>query len=97
MKSFHLSTSSTCILAISALLASAAVHSDALSYHFFLDDYLHLYQAANTGFLEFVMTPHGFHLYQTRNAIFYLLYKLFGVRADCSEERPNRFLGASGE
>ena len=59
------------------------MHSDALSYQFSLDDYLHLYQAANTGFLEFVMTPHGFHLYQTRNAIFCLLYKLFGVRADC--------------
>jgi len=83
MKSSHRSTSSTYILAISALLASAVVHSDALSYQFSLDDYLHLYQAANTGFLEFVMTPHGFHLYQTRNAIFYLLYKLFGVRADC--------------
>lgn len=56
-------------------------HSSLLTHHFWGDDYLHLYQIANVGFWEFIITPHGGHLYLLRNFFFFTFFKLFGLNA----------------
>jgi hypothetical protein len=48
--------------------------------YFLADDFLHLYQIANDGPAAFIITPHGGHLYVTRNAVFYATTLLFGPR-----------------
>lgn len=69
-------------LVITAMIFSALVHSSILRNFFFYDDYLHLYDAANRGFIKFIILPHGGHLYLVRNVIFYAFYKLFGFHTE---------------
>jgi len=70
------------ILVLIPLFSSAFVQSPILSYFFYYDDFLHFFQAANTEFLEFIITPYGGHLYLTRNLFFFIFYKFFGLRAE---------------
>ncbi len=46
--------------------------------YFFADDFVAMLDIANRGFLRFVIEPFGGHLYVVRNAIFYVVYRLFG-------------------
>lgn len=65
--------------AIIPILFSAVVHSSVLSRFFQQDDFLHLYQIANTGFFEFFITPHSGHLLLFNNLVFFTLVKIFGL------------------
>ena len=58
---------------------AAVVYSPVLRNYFWADDFLHLYQIVNTGWREFVLTPHGGHIYLVRNTIFYLLHHAFDL------------------
>jgi hypothetical protein len=50
--------------------------------YFFAGDFHNFYLFLNHGLVEFVVAPHGGHLLITRNAIWWLLYQLFGLRAE---------------
>ena len=65
-----------------AVLLSAVVHYSVVSDFFMHDDFVHLYQIANHGFWEFLLTPHGGHLLATSNLVFYLCFQIFGVQAE---------------
>ena len=67
----------------SALAAAAAVTTFAwiLDLDFWLDDFMHLYNLANNGYLRLVLTPHGGHLFLTTNTAYFVLRRLFGLWA----------------
>jgi hypothetical protein len=62
------------------LIPAVIVHGMILQFNFFSDDYLYFYQMANTGFLEFLITPYGGHMLPFRNILFFLLYKAFSLK-----------------
>jgi hypothetical protein len=64
------------------VLCAAAVQSPALGHFFRDDDFLHLYQIVDLGYMRFVFTPHGGHVLTTTFSIFYLCYELFGLHAE---------------
>ena len=45
------------------VIFSTLIHFVILYCYFIGDDFIHFYQAANTGFWEFIITPHGGHIY----------------------------------
>ena len=47
---------------------------------FFADDYLHLFELANFGPVDFIVSPYAGQMYLARNAVFYLSYLAFGMR-----------------
>lgn len=49
-----------------------------LQNYFVFDDFLHLYNLVNNGLLQFLLTPHGGHLYMVRNLIFAGCYWVCG-------------------
>ena len=61
------------------LAASCLVYGSILENYFFHDDFLHLYNLANNGLIQFLFTPHGGHVLVLRNLIFYTCYRLFGL------------------
>lgn len=61
------------------LLLVAFVHRSVLGRFFIADDFLHFFQLANDGFVRFLGTPHGGHLYYARNALWGGLHALFGM------------------
>ncbi len=61
------------------LACTALVYWSLVRNYFFEDDFLHLYRIANTGPLEFFLTPHGGHILVVRNLIFYAFYSAFGL------------------
>ncbi len=63
-------------------LLTAIVHYPIVADYFKHDDFIHLYQIANHGFWEFLLTPHGGHLLATSNLVFYVLFQLFGLQAE---------------
>lgn len=65
--------------ALVPLLFSAIVYRPILDNYFYTDDFGHLYNLANNGVGEFLLTPHGGHLLFVRNLIFCAFYKLFGL------------------
>lgn len=67
--------------ALPAVLAAAAVHAPVLRFWFYSDDLLHLFQLGNLGLAEFVLKPHGGHLYVVRNLVFALAHAVFGLDA----------------
>ena len=62
------------------LIPAVIVQGMILQFNFFSDDYLYFYQIANTGFLEFLITPYGGHMVPFRNILFFLLYKAFSLK-----------------
>jgi len=76
------SGSSRWALPLVAVLCAAAVQSPALGHYFRDDDFLHLYQIIDLGYLNFVFITHGGHLLTTTFSIFYLCYELFGLHAE---------------
>jgi hypothetical protein len=64
-----------------ALAVTAAVYAPIIHSYFRSDDFLHLYDMVNRPLLDFLIKPHGGHLFFTRNAVFWLWHELFGVRA----------------
>jgi len=58
---------------------SIIVFRDLSSGYFYNDDFRHLYDIANKGFLEPVLAPYGGHAYLVRNTILYVLYESFGL------------------
>ncbi len=67
------------LIGLLPVLLSGAVYWPILGNYFAYDDFLHLYRIANTGPLEFFLTPHGGHILLVRNLIFYAFYKAFGL------------------
>jgi len=65
------------VAALAALLAAAPV----LRVYFHDDDFLHLFQIANFGPLEFITTPNAGHMYLVRNSVFFLNFLVFGMHA----------------
>jgi len=63
------------------IATSLIVHAIAASGFFRGDDFIHLYQIENHGYVEFALTPHGGHLMMTRNSLLYLAKQLFGLHA----------------
>jgi len=61
------------------ILFSVIVFRDLSSGYFYYDDFKHLYDIANKGFLEPILTPHGGHAYLVRNTILYVLFESFGM------------------
>jgi hypothetical protein len=64
-----------------AIAASLVVFVDVIGNGFFRDDYLHLYNNSNVPLMEALLAPHGGHWLFTYNAIFLLLFKLFGLNS----------------
>lgn len=73
---------SSIFIIIIPITLSAVVQAPILSYYFKTDDFLHLFDASNSDFLQFVLKPHGGHLLFTFYSIFYLLYNLFSMNAE---------------
>jgi len=65
------------LLALS-LVPSAVVYRSILRNYFFGDDFRHLWEIADWGFLPFVLKPHGGHVYLVRSVVFYACNRLFG-------------------
>jgi hypothetical protein len=65
------------LLALS-LVPSAVVYRRILRNYFLGDDFRHLWEIADWGFLPFVLGPHGGHVYLVRNLVFYACAALFG-------------------
>ena len=64
------------------LLPVAAAGIDCLpilNHPFVYDEFLHLYNLANFGLLELLLTPHDGHLLYFSNLFFYPFYKCFGL------------------
>jgi len=61
------------------IFLSIIVFRDLSSGYFYYDDFKHLYDIANKGFLEPILTPHGGHAYLVRNTILYALFESFGL------------------
>jgi hypothetical protein len=61
-----------------ALAGSTIVFWPLTRVYFFADDFAAMLDIANRGFLRFVVEPFGGHLCLARNAIFYVVYRLFG-------------------
>jgi hypothetical protein len=73
------------------------VHRPILGDYFKYDDFLHLYQIANFGVLEFLITPHGGHLLASSNFVFVVCEALF-IEASAhslTHELPPRAPGTS--
>ena len=68
--------------ALFAVLCAAIVQAPALGHFFRADDFLHLYQIVNLGYLQFALNPHGGHLLFTSNSVFYFCHALFGLHAE---------------
>ena len=66
-------------LALMPIVLSGMVYGPILQNYFIYDDFLHLYNLANNGLIQFLLTPHGGHLLVLRNLIFYACYRLFGL------------------
>lgn len=58
---------------------SGLVYLPIVKNYFFMDDFHHLYNLANHGPLEFVLTPYGGHILLVRNVIFYAFYRAFAL------------------
>jgi len=76
-----ISTNNNWIFMLFSVVTVGIVQSNVLFSFFFSDDFLHLYQICNWPALEFIFSSHGGHLYITRNLIFLVMYKLFGMNA----------------
>ncbi|NRA08581.1 MAG: hypothetical protein HRU02_10510 [Myxococcales bacterium] len=63
------------------VLAGVAQYATVHHGYFKFDDFLHLFQIVNHGFLEFLITPHGGHLLLSSNFVFYVCYRAFGLNA----------------
>ena len=63
------------------VLAGIAQYPTVQHGYFKFDDFLHLFQIVNHGFLEFLITPHGGHLLLSSNFVFYVCYRAFGLDA----------------
>jgi len=60
-------------------VALAAAVSYPITYNYFFgDDLLSVYEVINKPLVELLLVPYGGHLYIVRNALFVLLYRLFG-------------------
>lgn len=70
------------LLPLLAVLCAAIVQSPILGHFFRRDDFLHLYQIADLGWLRFALTTHGGHVLITSNTAFYLCHALFGLHAE---------------
>jgi hypothetical protein len=57
------------------------VQEPALGRFFRTDDFLHLYEIVEHGWLQFALTTHAGHLLITSNTAFYLCHALFGLDA----------------
>jgi len=69
-------------LAAIAVLASAVAQAPTLGHFFRSDDFLHLYQIVDQGFVKFAFNTHGGHLLFTSNTFFYVWHALFGLHAE---------------
>jgi len=67
--------------ALLPVAAAAAAHWRTIGAYFFEDDFLHLYDLRNGGLVEFLLTPHGGHMYVARNVAYAVLDALFGLDA----------------
>jgi hypothetical protein len=70
------------ILPLLAMSCAAIVQQPALGHFFRLDDFLHLYDIVEHGWLQFALTTNGGHLLITSNTAFYLCHALFGLHAE---------------
>lgn len=66
---------------LSVLAVTVAVHLRILHSYFRSDDFLHLYELVNRPLFQFLIKPHGGHLFFSWNVVFWLCHELFGVRA----------------
>jgi len=65
-----------------ALALSALAFYPITGNYFFADDFLNLFKIVNDPVLQYLVTPNGGHLLVTRNAIFYLMFQLFGAHPE---------------
>jgi hypothetical protein len=66
-------------LPVVAALAAVAASWPILGIYFFGDDFEHLFGFANFGLLDSIALPHSGHMQLVRNAVFYALFRLFGM------------------
>lgn len=64
------------------LALAALVYFPITGDYFFADDFLHLFRIRNEDFLPYLLVPRGGHLLVSYNALFYLLYRLFGTHPE---------------
>jgi hypothetical protein len=67
-------------LPVVAGVAAVATSWPILGIYFFADDFEHLFNFANFGILDSIALPHSGHMCLVRNAVFYALFRLFGMR-----------------
>jgi hypothetical protein len=63
------------------LISSVVIQCTIIKNFFISDDFIHLYQAANMDFWEFLITPHGGHVLPVLSSLFYIFLKLFGINS----------------
>jgi hypothetical protein len=76
-----MATSAPWLWMVAPLALSALVWFPVTANYFFADDFLNLYQMRNYGLMRYLLTPNVGHVLVTRNMIFYLLWRLFGLHA----------------
>jgi hypothetical protein len=70
------------LLLLIPLTLAAVVYHPILRVYFFADDLSTLAMAASDTPIPFVLRPFGGHLYLTRNLVFLISYRLFGMHAE---------------
>jgi len=69
------------LLVASIVVATLAVHGVAIESGFKKDDFLHLYDRASLGYVDFVTRPHGGHVMIAHKLLLDGLLRVFGLRA----------------
>ena len=74
-------TRASFFLSLIPVFLSAALYYPIVGRYFSGDDFVHLYQIVDCGFLRFLITPNGGHLLISSNLVFYLCYQAFALNA----------------
>jgi hypothetical protein len=63
------------------IVATTIVYARVIGHYFAGDEFIHFFNLANYGLAELVLNPHGGHILLTSNAVYALLFPVFGLDA----------------
>src|SRR5262245_8245251 len=76
------STARESLLLLGPLVLTALVYHPIVRTYFYADDFLDFFTIENKPLSEYLVCPQGGHLYFTRDSVFFLFYRLFGLRPE---------------
>jgi hypothetical protein len=76
------STAREWLLLLGPLVLTALVYHPLIRTYFYADDFFDFFCIQNKPLTEYLVCPQGGHLYLTRNSVFYLFFRLFGLHPE---------------